>query len=397
MSIFKRNTEDSSLPNELAPSLSETVQDPEVERGLPQNLSSNKKSNVKKALLAVIGVIGLALIFSGLMLIKDTPKPVKEEVSEAVSNKRPRDFSSEQQKLLSQFQAPELDPEPKPDTSSTEEPLIYKQKQPVPPPPKPNGVAEPEEPRRELQGNVLVSLDTASRGSSSTDSPHITQGRETSLSEQLRPTVTLPGQARKRADLTYLLAKGTGIACTLNTKIVTTQPGITRCIVNKDVYSKNGKILLIERGSEVIGEQTSALIHGQARVFVLWNTIETPAGVSVEIHSPTADSLGASGQAAHVETHFWQRFSGAIMLSMIDDVLGIAANTNRSRDQQYQFDKIRDSTKDMAAIALENTINIPPTGYVNQGSLVNIMVARDVDFSDIYKLVNSDWTTWQLH
>lgn len=393
MSIFKRNTEDSSLPNELAPSLSETVQDSEIERGLPQNLSSNKKSNVKKALLAVIGVIGLALILSGLMLIKDTPKPAKDEVSEAVSNKRPRDFSSEQRKLLSQFQAPE----PNPDTSLIEEPLIYEQKQLVPPPPKSNGVAEAEESRRELQGNVLVSLDTASRGSSSTDSPYITQGRETTLSEQLRPTVTLPGRARKRADLTYLLAKGTSIACTLNTKIVTTQSGITRCIVNKDVYSKNGKVLLVERGSEVIGEQTSALIHGQARVFVLWNTIETPAGVSVEIHSPTADSLGASGQAAHVETHFWQRFNGAIMLSMIDDVLGIAANTNRSRDQQYQFDNTRDSTKDMAAIALENTINIPPTGYVNQGSLVNIMVARDVDFSDIYKLVNSDWKTWQLH
>lgn len=41
----------------------------------------------------------------------------------------------------------------------------------------------------------------------------------------------------------------------------------------------------------------------------------------------------------------------------------------------------------MADEALRNTINIPPTGYVNQGALLNIIVARDVDFRSVYELV----------
>ena len=38
--------------------------------------------------------------------------------------------------------------------------------------------------------------------------------------------------------------------------------------------------------------------------------------------------------------------------------------------------------------ALKNSINIPPTGYVNQGSFINIIVARDVDFGGVYERVN---------
>ena len=63
---------------------------------------------------------------------------------------------------------------------------------------------------------------------------------------------------------------------------------IYRCIVSKDVYSANGQTLLIERGSKIIGEQTSALLQGQARVFVLWNELETPTGVKVPLASPGA-------------------------------------------------------------------------------------------------------------
>uniref|UniRef100_UPI000B1F0481 TrbI/VirB10 family protein n=1 Tax=Snodgrassella sp. CFCC 13594 TaxID=1775559 RepID=UPI000B1F0481 len=83
-----------------------------------------------------------------------------------------------------------------------------------------------------------------------------------------------------------LLTKGTSIRCALDTRIITTQPGFTRCQVMRDIYSANGKVLLLERGSKIIGEQTSALVQGQARVFVLWNEVETPNGVKISIASP---------------------------------------------------------------------------------------------------------------
>ena len=207
---------------------------------------------------------------------------------------------------------------------------------------------------------------------------------------QLNPTQTAGVRAMRRANSDYLLAKGTNIPCTLQTRIVTTQAGFTRCIVNKDVYSANGKVLLLERGSKITGEQTAALLQGQARIFALWNEVETPYGVRVNLASPSAGQLGEAGIGANVKYHFWQRFGGAIMISLIGDLGNYAGNRKNSNGngQTFNFDNTSQSAQDMATEALKNSINIPPTGYVNQGSFINIIVARDVDFGGVYERVN---------
>ncbi|MCZ5009180.1 hypothetical protein O5903_00600 [Escherichia coli] len=38
----------------------------------------------------------------------------------------------------------------------------------------------------------------------------------------------------------------------------------------------------------------------------------------------------------------------------------------------------------MAKTTLENTINIPPTAYINQGTVLSVIVPRNIDFSEVY-------------
>ncbi|HBP32120.1 MAG TPA: conjugal transfer protein TrbI [Advenella kashmirensis] len=368
--------------------LQKKVGDDEVERGIPQNLSSKKKTNVGKVfvfggivlavLLIVITVMGLS--GRGSSGENTTPKEV-----DMVKNSRPKNFALEQAELTPPT------PEPPPVAiPPAHEPEV----DPVAVDAQKSGLNQNKEPTpvdRRLTGPVTIEANAGQsappqEGQTGQPVSRTESSSANGFASKLRPTKTEPTVAQRRADLTYLLKKGTNIACTLNTKIVTTQPGITRCMVTKDVYSANGRVLLIERGSEVIGEQTAALVQGQARVYVLWSTIETPAGVSVTVNSASADSLGASGQEAQMDTHFWKRFGGAIMLSLIKDGIRMADSSSRNQGG-VTFDSSSDSAEDMATEALKNTINIAPTGYVNQGTLVNVMVARDVDFRSVYELV----------
>lgn len=216
------------------------------------------------------------------------------------------------------------------------------------------------------------------------DQPH---NRADDLATMLKPTRVQGARASILQDRSFFLTKGTNIDCTLSVAISSDQPGGLTCVIARDVYSTDGKIKLLEAGSVAVGEYRGGLMRGQARIFAIWTRIETPSGVLIELDSPATDALGRGGIGGYIDTHFAERFGGSIMLSIIGDIGRYASNRARSGDNnQIQFAGTSDSMRDAAAIALENSINIPNTLHANQGDIVNIYVARDLDFRGVYSL-----------
>ena len=92
---------------------------------------------------------------------------------------------------------------------------------------------------------------------------------------------------------------------------------------------------------------------------------------------------------AKIDNLWCKRFGSAILLSVIEDGLQTITNQNNSEQSGgISYNSSSNTTKEMAKVALENSINIPPTATVNQGTLLNIFVARDVDFRGVYELAN---------
>src|SRR5258708_27653354 len=108
----------------------------------------------------------------------------------------------------------------------------------------------------------------------------------------LRPTVTASARARVLPTRRFLLAKGAFIDCTLETAIDSTLPGMTTCITATDTFSSDGTVVLLERGSKLVGETQGYVRQGSARVFVLWTKARTPTGIVVPLPSPGTDALG---------------------------------------------------------------------------------------------------------
>ena len=209
------------------------------------------------------------------------------------------------------------------------------------------------------------------------------------LAASLRPTPTPAVVAQTLPTRRMLLPKGAFIDCTLETAIDSTYEGMATCIGASDIYGADGKVVLLERGTKYVGEQRGTPRQGQGRVFIVWNEARTPTGVVVQLASPGTDELGRSGLPGFVDTHFWDRFGAAVLISVIDGTMQtIAAHQQGGTSVGSSGDVVLtpQGSRDVITEVLRSTVSIPPTVIKNQGERIQILVARDVDFRSVYAL-----------
>jgi type IV secretion system protein VirB10 len=222
-------------------------------------------------------------------------------------------------------------------------------------------------------------LFAASHASAADDPPGAGQG----LGTLLRTTVTPAVAASVLPTRRFLLAKGAFIDCTLETAIDSTLPGMTTCITATDTFSADGTVVLLERGTKLVGETRGQVQQGMARIFVLWTEARTPTGVVVPLSSPGTDELGRSGLPGEVNRHFWERFGAAILLTVIN---GAVQGWVNSQNSVGSVSVAPSTATDVMSEVLRGTLNIPPTLTKAQGDRIQVLVARDVDFRPVYAL-----------
>jgi type IV secretion system protein VirB10 len=181
-----------------------------------------------------------------------------------------------------------------------------------------------------------------------------------------------------------LLPKGSFIDCTLETAIDSTLPGMTTCVMATDAFGVDGKVVLLDRGTKLVGETRGQVQQGAARLFVLWTEARTPAGVIVPLASPGADELGRSGLPGEVNRHFWERFGAALLVSVIDGAVETAEQSSRGGSGTVVIDPA--ASQGVMGEVLKGTINIPPTIVKRNGDRIQVLVARDIDFRPVYEL-----------
>lgn len=217
-----------------------------------------------------------------------------------------------------------------------------------------------------------------------------------------------------RPDATVI--QGTIIKGALETAVNTDLPGMVRAVTTEDVWSYDGRRILIPAGSRLVGEYNSGLQNGQKRFFVVWSRLIRPDGISVQVGSYGTDDLGRSGLSGEVNNHYMERFGGALLMSVITAGAQIATagrltnnqptdvttsridpetgqiiqTTVRNRSGQnadLAARGITALTEGVGTIAQEmfkGNAAIPPTITVDQGTEIAVSVRRDLDFSAYY-------------
>jgi len=201
------------------------------------------------------------------------------------------------------------------------------------------------------------------------------------FADRLSAGDTEPAKATAMRDLDAVIPQGAVIPAVMETAINSDLPGLARAMVTRDIKSFDGSTVLIPRGSRVIGQYKSGVALGASRVFVIWTRVIRPDGVSIQIASPAADPLGRGGLEGKVDRHFFSRFGGSILMSVLN--AGVAAVGNARSTSQIYIGSASQAAS-MAGTVMKSD-QVSPTIQTPQGAPVTIFVARDLDFSSVRK------------
>ncbi|PJN94172.1 hypothetical protein CNY89_16090 [Amaricoccus sp. HAR-UPW-R2A-40] len=182
------------------------------------------------------------------------------------------------------------------------------------------------------------------------------------------------------ADPSRTLVQGTILQGVLETAISTDLPGAVRAVLTEDVVSYDGSTTLLPRGSRLIGTYSASVKIAQRRALIAWTRAVTPAGVSVALGGIGADALGRSGQTGQVDTHFWERFGSAALISVFGMAPQLAVDGQTDADVADALDAIGGDLESSSRSALDAYLRIAPTIDIAQGDRLAIFVNRDLLF-----------------
>ncbi|PWI49767.1 conjugal transfer protein TrbI [Rhizobium phaseoli] len=207
------------------------------------------------------------------------------------------------------------------------------------------------------------------------------------------------------------IPQGTMIRGTLETAINSDLAGMVKGIVREDVYSFDGRRILIPAGSSLIGDYKSGVERGQERILIVWIRMIRGDGVSVQLGSYGTDRLGRSGMTGVVDRKYWERFGPPALMTLIGGATQYIAqlgekpdrnitivndsgsvtsipqdngDTSQDRARQIAAETIASGIQQLGTEAFQDSRNIRPTIHIPQGSDINVFVTRDLDFADLY-------------
>lgn len=371
---------------------------------------AKKKQLLGSAAFVMVGLVAMAAVMSSENNKKVGPTNIVDEEFQSM-NFRPPSFAMGSEKPEPAptepaiIELPVAEPaEEKPDTTTFQVP-------PPPPPPiavvaePPDALAEPEVPYvfPERFKSKLIAVDQArggaagsfGEGGAASGSAVAGEDQNSKYLAAASAAGDRSAKATKINRIDAVVPEGTLIPGILETAIVSDLPGQIRAVTSQDVYSFDGRRILIPTGTRLIGEYQSSITRGQKRIFVVWTRLIRDDGIAVRLNSIGTDSLGRSGLTGLVDNKWRERFGSAIMLSIVGAGASYATGYGSSgatngvtsdgqRGEELARQTIAQTFSDMANTALQENLRIPPTISVNQGERIFIFVRQDLDFSEFY-------------
>ena len=189
----------------------------------------------------------------------------------------------------------------------------------------------------------------------------------------------------------FTLRAGTVIPGVLITAVTSELPGEILAQVSRDVYdSESQRILLIPRGSRLLGTYDNQVAAGQGRLLVAWTRLTLPNGRSTTLPGlPLKDRQGQTGARDRVDNHWRQVFGNALLLSAIGAGVQLSQPAQTSVLAAPSAAQVASGAlgQELSTVALEilrRGMDVAPTITIRAGQPFTVFLNGDLVFDGPY-------------
>jgi len=172
-----------------------------------------------------------------------------------------------------------------------------------------------------------------------------------------------------------------------NRLLVDTEPSPVVCKLSRDVFDKSGRYVVFPASSRVIGSSQSINYKGASRLFISFNRIILPNGLSVDLPNSqqrmkAMDAAGALGIVSRVDRRWMMQFGSAVFLGVIDGIAGYARRGSEAATADgYVISRASENFERVVDRIMAQYSSIVPTIRVEQGKTLRIYISEDMVIS----------------
>ncbi len=142
-----------------------------------------------------------------------------------------------------------------------------------------------------------------------------------------------PTMSTMPVDMSRILTMDKPIPAVIKTSIDTRHPSRAVATVERDVYGGDGRTVVIERGSTLVGQVASVGEASEEKIAVAWQRLVRPDGVAFGFRGSSGNASGQSGVNALIDNRFFDRFGRTFLASMFTGGVTIALGGTTSAVQ----------------------------------------------------------------
>ena len=186
------------------------------------------------------------------------------------------------------------------------------------------------------------------------------------------------------------LKAGAVLPCVLISGLNSDLPGNLIAQVSENVWdTATGRLLLIPRGSRLIGTYDHQITYGQNRALVIWSRLIFPDGSSLLLDNlQGADQSGYTGFKGRVDKHWGSMITSALLVSLLGAGVELAEPNNRNNNNNNHnrtvgsilSERIATGIAEAMTQIITKGMNRQPTILIKPGYRFMVFVQHDIVF-----------------